>query len=361
MNKTHGHGSTDFEVSGYLQKKTSKGLFMHRYFATKSHYLHYWTDKKSYENEEKPSETFDLCEITNMSRINSKQFILCFMSDKFKLELKAPSSELCVEWKEILAAKRALYSVNDLMTNLEIDHASFVTKTFQSLMILKERDQNEYIMERLDDIFLAAEDEAKSKMLRSDSFALVNAATVCFQELILTCEECNLEISQRNPRITAHCRLYIQRYAEIVKGRVTLELLYLPGIQQKKYELMGMPTICAAVKFMSVVSKIPSFSFVPHDIVPAIHSNLFTTGQLISALINISITKMDSLFVKLEEIALGQRNKVLELVDHTVSEVLSTIPMDTFDGENANLVYNKVFTCEISSHRFCNSNLFNRY
>ena len=41
---------------------------------------------------------------------------------------------------------------------------------------------------------------------RNSPIALLTAAHQAILELITTCEECELEIAQRIPKLTAHCR-----------------------------------------------------------------------------------------------------------------------------------------------------------
>lgn len=58
-----GYSDNALEISGYLSKKSSKGLFNHRFFATDGKYLFYWTDKAKHDAHEPYSERYDICEI----------------------------------------------------------------------------------------------------------------------------------------------------------------------------------------------------------------------------------------------------------------------------------------------------------
>jgi hypothetical protein len=73
-------------------------------------------------------------------------------------------------------------------------------------MLLSERDRSQWIEDRLNDVFEAAADEARTKMLRSDPMWVIGAARVCIEELLVTCDECSLEMESRNPKVMAHCR-----------------------------------------------------------------------------------------------------------------------------------------------------------
>ena len=60
------------------------------------------------------------------------------MNDKFKLELKATTPDLCREWIAILEAKRQLHNLDKLIA---VDSNEFRTRTFQSLLKLTEVEQ----------------------------------------------------------------------------------------------------------------------------------------------------------------------------------------------------------------------------
>jgi hypothetical protein len=198
--------NSEFEISGYLQKKTTKGFYVNRYFSTFGHTLRYWQDQVAFENTDKSSEVYDICDIKNIEKTNNRQFNLYFLNERFKLELKAASDEQCKEWTEVLMAKRSMYSVDELLMTLDTNRMSFKTKTFRSLLVLKEKDQNKFILDRLDDIFTAPSREMQSGKNVIESSALIKAARVTIEELLTNCEECMLEMAQRNPQVTVHCR-----------------------------------------------------------------------------------------------------------------------------------------------------------
>jgi hypothetical protein len=208
--------SGDIEICDYLLKKTSKGYFVNRFFATKNHYLKYWSDKQSYENDLESSESYDICEVKNIERPGNRALILYFMNAKFKLELKGLSDEQCNNWTELLIAKKSLYSIDELMVDLIKQKITFATRTFQILMILKEKDQNKWILQKLDEAFEGSvEDEVGkarskhvSKQLRSDPYYLICASQRVINDLTKTCDECKEELESRNPRVIAHCKFF---------------------------------------------------------------------------------------------------------------------------------------------------------
>jgi len=50
------------EVSGLLQKKSSKGIYQQRYFKTTGNKLEYWKDQTDHD-QRKPSTSFDMNDI----------------------------------------------------------------------------------------------------------------------------------------------------------------------------------------------------------------------------------------------------------------------------------------------------------
>lgn len=200
--------NTEFEIAGYLQKKTTKGFYVNRYFSTFGHTLRYWQDKQSFDNAEKSSEIYDICDIKTIDKTGSRTFTLLFSNERFKLELKTGNDEQCREWTEALLAKRSMYSIDELLVELDTTKVNFKTETFKHLLKLKEKDQNKFILDRLDDIFVAPARELQANITGADSSALIRAARTCIEELITNCEECMLEMSQRNPKITVHCRYF---------------------------------------------------------------------------------------------------------------------------------------------------------
>ena len=133
------------------------------------------------------------------------------MNSKFKLELRALSDEQFAQWSGMLIAKRNLYSIDDLLSDINAQRLSFKTTTFQYLMLLKENDQNKYILDKIDATFNIPINQYLSNSLRGkivDSCALLNAAHLIIKELKNVCREYILEIESRNPKIVAHTRFY---------------------------------------------------------------------------------------------------------------------------------------------------------
>lgn len=197
----------DIEKSGYLLKKTSKGLWVNRYFVTERNILSYWHDQNSFEQHDNPSEKYDIAEIKNVERTSNRGLVVNFLnSSKFKLEIRALMDNERNEWASILEGKAKLYSVDELLSDLRQHHISFRTRTFETLMFLHEKDQNKWILDRLDEIFEISADDSKSAQLRSNSSRLLSAACKALDEYIIACDDCKLEMSSREPKIVAHTR-----------------------------------------------------------------------------------------------------------------------------------------------------------
>lgn len=123
-------------------------------------------------------------------------------------------------------------------------------------------------------------------------------------------------------------RNYIRKYAEIVKGRVTLELLCIPGAQEKHFEGMGEKAICAAVELMNEIDELKEFSFLPETLIASLNTTLFSAGQLLSALLNISLQRVDAFFASIALLFVNQRPaKLLDIVK-VVSETLQAVEVD---------------------------------
>lgn len=69
------------------------------------------------------------------------------MNEKFRIDLKAASPEQSREWIAIIEAKRSLYNLDRLTSY--ISSREFQTKTFESVLVLKETEQVTVYDERI--------------------------------------------------------------------------------------------------------------------------------------------------------------------------------------------------------------------
>ena len=113
-----------------------------------------------------------------------------------------------------------------------------------------------------------------------------------------------------------------------MKGRVTLELLCIPGTQEKQFEGIGEKAICAAIELMNEIDDLREFSFLPTTLIASLNTTLFSAGQLLSALLNISLQRVDAFFASMALLFNNQRPaKLLDIVK-VVSETLQAVEVD---------------------------------
>ena len=120
-----------------------------RFFATKGQYFSYWSNETEYIKGLEPQGVYNTQEMKSITSSEKRLMYIQFNSVKFKLELKALTDESCNQWVELLKCKKELYSVNELL--LELDSGvTFQTEAFASLMRLKEDEQvNIMVMQHL--------------------------------------------------------------------------------------------------------------------------------------------------------------------------------------------------------------------
>ncbi len=148
-------------------------------------------------------------------------------------------------------------------------------------------------------------------------------------------------------------RTYIRRYSEIVKGRLTLELLFLPGTQDKRYENMGEKSICAAIELMTRVDQLTHYSFIPHDLVATLNNTLFTTGQLISSLLNLSIQRVDAFVETVKQMAPSLRSSKYLEIDKILSESMLLVDINLPESALLKLVLIKVGSIILTLNQHC--------
>jgi len=120
----------------------------------------------------------------------------------------------------------------------------------------------------------------------------------------------------------------MRKFADMLKGRVTLELLHIPGSQEQRFEEMGANALCAAIELMTEIDDLREFGFLPRDLVATMNNTLFNVGQLISALLNLSLQRIDAFFGSLALLDTGQRPTKLPEIVRIVSESLQAVHID---------------------------------
>lgn len=333
------------EMEGILQKKNRIGHYQNRYFKTHLNKLYYYTGGKiSSDNNENPTSIFDISEMSEIIRKGSRLIQLQFYSgDKFKLDLQSSSATLCNEWVQFLLAKRSLYSTSELLEELDAS-TTFKTKTFGTLMLLHERDRNNYIMSNLNENFQSAADELSVNTRRNDPFIIITGARKCIEEFVRVCEECQLEINSRNPKLIAHCKNYMFKYSNILKGRLMLELSYFLELGLRNLSDLGEKSICASISMMERINELRKYSFIPCEFLSTLNNSLFCSGDLISALLNISIERCDLWFQDILASPISSRsNKLLE-IKSIVSDVVKRLEFPINEHILQKDIINKVIT-----------------
>jgi hypothetical protein len=333
------------EMEGILQKKNRIGHYQNRYFKTHLNKLVYYTGGKiSSDNNENPTSIFDISEMSEITRKGSRLIQLQFYSgDKFKLDLQSSSATLCNEWVQFLLAKRSLYSTSELLEELD-SSTTFKTNTFGTLMLLHERDRNNYILSNLNENFESAADELSVNTRRNDPLVVITGARKCIEEFVRVCEECHLEINSRNPKLIAHCKNYMFKYSNILKGRLMLELSYFLELGLRNVSDLGEKAICASISLMERVNELRKYSFIPSEFLNTLNNSLFGSGDLISVLLNLSIERCDLWFQELLASPISTRSNKLLDIESIVAEVVKRLEFPINEHILQNDIIKKVIT-----------------
>ena len=117
----------------------------------------------------------------------------------------------------------------------------------------------------------------------------------------------------------------MHRYAEMVKGRLALELSFFMETGNKQISEMGERTLCAAISLMNRMDALRSFQFLPHDLVSSLNSCLFSVGELMSALLNLSIQRIEAWFCSVLALPPILRGARLIEINHVLLDALKMI------------------------------------
>jgi hypothetical protein len=142
-------------------------------------------------------------------------------------------------------------------------------------------------------------------------------------------------------------RTYIRRYADILKGRISLELLYLPGIVNKQYDLLEEKALCSALLLSDRIDSLQRFSFIPKEFHQTLSKTLFSSGDLLSALIKLSANRMDAFFELILSSSLDVRMKKLIEIQSILDEFLQLIKDDLTDPLLFQMIIQKIITTQL--------------
>ena len=123
----------------------------------------------------------------------------------------------------------------------------------------------------------------------------------------------------------------MHRYAEMVKGRLALELSFFIKTGNKQITEMGERALCAAISLMNRMDALRVYTFLPHDLVSSLNSCLFSVGELMSALLNLSIQRIEAWFHTVLVLPPLSRGPRLIEVNHVLLDVLRMIDFQAQD------------------------------
>jgi hypothetical protein len=307
-----------------------------------------------------------------------------FSNNKFKLDLQFKNETERNEWTTLLLAKKNLHNVQELVREVRSSEAVILTPTFQNLLILEENDQDSWIEQRIDDIFEAAytlpsavqtishgqqrESHSNSISQSGSDFnndnnsngngngssdrnsggssignitvQLLKCSRIAMNELMLLCEDCLIEMGSRHPRVGIHAKSYVQRYAKALKGRCLLELQVIlldsneiysdyghgprnasSGMCSRLVDI-GIESINCALNFTCSLERLRKYTFLPKYI-QSFHDNLFSTGELVSTYLNITIDRVEIWFRNLLLLKQEQRGNRIGMFYCVINEILS--------------------------------------
>jgi hypothetical protein len=121
----------------------------------------------------------------------------------------------------------------------------------------------------------------------------------------------------------------MHRYADMIKGRLALELSFFTTTGSKRISEMGERALCAAIGLMTRMDALRSYTFMPHDLLPALNACLFSVGELMSALLNLSIERIEAWFRTVLALPPLQRGARLVEVIRVLANTLKLIDFQT--------------------------------
>ena len=123
----------------------------------------------------------------------------------------------------------------------------------------------------------------------------------------------------------------MHRYAELIKGRLALELTFFMATGNKQITEMGERALCAAISLMNRMDSLRMYAFLPHDLVNSLNSCLFTVGELLSALLNLSIQRIEAWFSSVLALPPITRGARLIEINHVLLDALRMIDFHVHD------------------------------
>lgn len=344
----------DIDWKGYMLKKTSKGIWVNRYFLASSSYLYYWKDIKQYNLKMQPAQRYNISHFKEILKPSPRLLTIIFSNNtKHKIELKLQIENERDDWVTILEAKRKLYSPIELLNELNLKKIEFKTKFFQTILQLSEEEQVNWIFDQLNRPYIdnqlsnttSKSHNAKYKSAKNH-LDLLHASIIVMDDFSAICYDCMEECSNtREPKILAHTKKFMSKYSEGLKNRLILELMSLPGIDKKNLEDLGEGSLCCALELAQRIEFLTEFkSIIPNDFVKTLTSTLFSSGLVISQLLNLVIRRVDSFFSELNTKSIKSRAKSIAEAHNLIFEIIKLLFIEIKDINLLTMLFHKVTT-----------------
>ena len=184
------------------------------------------------------------------------------------------------------------------------------------------------------------------------------ACQKCFEELYLICEECEIEMTHRDPVVMSNCRDFMHRYAALFMSRVTLELSwYLGKDKLTSGDMSSDVFMIESIKFTHSIDSIKHFQFLPRTLFIGLRENLQTYDQLLKLLSRLLLERNDAWFGELNELQPRQRGHKLreffKIVNFQVDKIHSSFYLSDKDDVDTK---RKLLTSTISTMIFSLAN-----
>jgi hypothetical protein len=96
---------------------------------------------------------------------------------------------------------------------------------------------------------------------------------------------------------------------------------------EKRLEQLGEASLCAAIEFIEKVESLQVYEFIQKDFIATINSTLFSLGELVSAVVNLSLVRLDAFFAANTELPPLQQSLKLVEYENVFCNSLSSITL----------------------------------
>jgi len=136
----------------------------------------------------------------------------------------------------------------------------------------------------------------------------------------------------------------MHKYADMMRGRLVLELSVIIELRSGKRHLgeMGEKSLCLAISLSSKFEILRQYTFLPHDFVRLLTEGVFSTGEIMSILFNLSIERCNIWFTNLLMASPNLRHQRIVDVFAVWSEGISQLNLFSDDAILQRAVTTKV-------------------